>query len=277
MSTQVSPVFHLFEKQHLEAKALFLALGKQIKSKKAIELSEKMDFLELYAELMAKVHYDKEGMQFEILSDFKKLQRSLKKVLHIKLAERNLDERELKTGVKYNSYRLHLDKYKKQLYTQTFDLVVGSTLKSWEELYQKTKSASKGITPLTINTSVSKLIQEELEFIQIDLKQNMESKVFKEVFEGLRTIIMLENLLIYLGFNPIFVESIHREIHQLKENLKPWYSNHLALQSLMHFISGKENLSKKYQELAKTLRADKKALSADVGKQAHALFDKILV
>ena len=270
-------MFHLFEKQYLEAKALFLALGKQIKSKKAIELSEKMDFLELYAELMAKVHYEVEGMKYDIFSDFKPLQKSLKKVHHVKLAERNLDARELETGIKYNSYRLHLDKYKKQLYIKTFDLVVGSTLKSWDELYQKAKGASKGITPLMINTSVSKVIQEELEFIQIDLKQNMESKVFKEVFEGLRTIIMLENLLIYLGFNPIFVASIHQEIHELKENLKPWYSNHLALQSLMHFVSEKENISKKYQELAKTLRTEKKTLSADVGKQAHALFDKILV
>ena len=129
MQAKVSPVFQLFESQHQEAKALFLVLGKQIKSKKAIELLGKMDFLELYADLMAKVHFQVEGLNFDIFKDFKEMKKILRKIHHFKLAEKSLNDRELKLGIKYNGYRIHLDKYKKQLYTEAFDLMVGSTLK----------------------------------------------------------------------------------------------------------------------------------------------------
>ncbi|WP_192085727.1 hypothetical protein [Algoriphagus sp. Y33] len=276
MQAKVSPVFQLFESQHQEAKALFLTLGKQIKSKKAIELLGKMDFLELYADLMAKVHFDIEGLNFNIFSDFKLMKRSLRKIHHFKLAEKSLNNRELVLGIKYNGYRIHLDKYKKKLYAEAFDLIVGSTLKSWDEFHQKAMNASRGIKALTINTAVNQIIQEELEFFALDHKGSMDSKALKDTFEGLRTIIMLENTLIQMGFNSIFVAGIHGEIEALKNNLKPWYSNHLSLQSLTHFLGTKEVVSKKYLDWAKELKTEKTALSAQAEKQAHDLFDKIL-
>ena len=276
MQAKVSPVFQLFESQHQEAKALFLMLGKQIKSKKAIELLGKMDFLELYADLMAKVHFQVEGLNFDIFKDFKEMKKILRKIHHFKLAEKSLNDRELKLGIKYNGYRIHLDKYKKQLYTEAFDLMVGSTLKSWDDFHQKAQTASKGIKPLTINTAVNQIIQEELEFFQLDKKGSMDSKALKDTFEGLRTIIMLENLLIYLGFNPIFIDSIHEEIAALKDNLKPWYSNQLSLQSLTHFLRDKPEAGKKYLDWLKELKEQKTSLASQAEKQAHQLFEKIL-
>ncbi|MEB2775982.1 hypothetical protein SYJ56_11735 [Algoriphagus sp. D3-2-R+10] len=276
MQAKVSPVFQLFESQHQEAKALFLVLGKQIKSKKAIELLGKMEFLELYADLMAKVHFDIEGLNFNIFSDFKLMKRSLRKIHHFKLAEKSLNHREQELGIKFNSYRIHLDKYKKKIYTEAFDLMVGSTLKSWDDFHNKALKASRGIKPLTINTAVNQIIQEELEFFALDHKGAMDSKALKDTFEGLRTIIMLENTLIHLGFNSIFVTGIHGEIEALKNNLKPWYSNHLSLQSLTHFLGTKQEVSKKYLDWAKELKTEKKILSAQAEKQAHQLFDKIL-
>lgn len=276
MQAKVSPVFQLFETQHQEAKALFLVLGKQIKSKKAVELLGKMEFLELYADLMAKIHFDIEGLNFNIFSDFKMMKRSLRKIHHFKLAEKSLNDRELNLGINFNGYRSHLDKYKKQLYTEAFDLIVGSTLKSWDEFHQKAKTASRGIKPLAIHTAVNQIIQEELEFFNLDHKGVMDSKALKDTFEGLRTIIILENTLIEMGFNSIFITGIHQEINLLKNNLKPWYSNHLSLQSLMHFLGAKEDVSKKYLDWAKELKAEKKTLSVQAESQAHQLFDKIL-
>ena len=52
-----SPVFQLFSHQHQLAKALFLELGKEIKSSKAIALLEQLEFLELYSELLEKIHF----------------------------------------------------------------------------------------------------------------------------------------------------------------------------------------------------------------------------
>ncbi|PZX53452.1 hypothetical protein LV84_03176 [Algoriphagus ratkowskyi] len=276
MQAKVSPVFQLFELQHQEAKAIFLTLGKQIKSKKAIELLGKMEFLELYADLMAKVHFEIEGLNFDIFKDFKDLKRSLRKIHHFKLAEKSLNDRELKLGVKFNGYRIHLDKYKKQLYTEAFDLIVGSTLKSWENFHDKAKNASRGIKPLGINTAVNQIIQEELDFFQLDKKGAMDSKALKDTFEGLRTIIMLENLLIHLGFNSIFISTIHQDIAELKDNLKPWYSNQLSLQSLTHFLRDKPEAGKKYLDWLKELKEHKTSLASQAEKQALLLFEKIL-
>lgn len=277
MQTKVSPIFQVFDQQHSEAKVVFLALGKQIKSKKAIELLGKMEFLQLYCNLLGKIHFDKEGLNFDIFSPFKKLEKNLRKIHHFILVDKNFQEYEKSTKLTFNSYHQFMDKQKKKLYNESFDLVVGSTLKSWDELYNAAHKSSQGLKPLAISSAINQIISEELEFIHLDLKASLDSKALKEIFDALRTIIMLENLLIHLGFNPIFVASIHEEIKQLKDSLKPWYSNQLALQSLTHFVAEKENVSKKYLDWINELKIQKKTLSTLAEKQAHQLFDKILV
>jgi len=277
MSGSLSPVFQVFEQQFFEAKGLFLELGKQIKSKKAIPLSAKMGFLELYADLLAKIHYEKEGLNFDIFSDFKRLKKNLLKVHHFKLVEKSLQDQELKSGLTFGGYRDFLGQQKKQLYIQTFDMVVGSSLKIWEEFYQKSEKSSRGIKPLRVNTAINQLIQEELEYLDLDSKGAMDSTVLRDVFEGLRKIIIYENLLIHLGFNPIFITSIHSEIESLKDNLKPWYSNHLALQSLTSYFAEQQQVSKKYLKWAKELKEEKQRLTIIAERQAKTLFGKILV
>jgi hypothetical protein len=277
MQTKTSPVYQIFEQQHQEAKDLFLELGKQIKSKKAIELSAKMDFLELYSDLMGKIHFEKEELKFDFFSPFKPLKKSLRKIHHFKLIEKNLKSREASTGLRYESYRNHLEAQKKKIYQEAFDLIVGSSLKSWDDFLIKSLQASKGIKPLMINTAINQIIQEELEFFSLDHQPPLESKFFRDLFEGLRMIIMLENLLIHLGFNPIFLSSVHQEINELKENLKPWYSNHLTLQTLSHFLGEKPEVSKKYLEWIKGLKEEKKSLSSQIERQAMELFKKVLI
>ncbi len=276
MRGNLSPIFQTFELQHHDAKVLFLALGKQIKSRKAIELSAKMDFLELYSDLMARVHFSDERLKSDLFSEFKPLQKSLKKIHHFKLVENNLKIREQKTGLAYNSYRSDLEKYKKKLYTDTFDLIVSSTIKTWDDFFVKNQELSKGIKALAINTAINQIIQDELEFFQLDQKGPMDSKALKDTFEGLRIIIMLENLRMHVGFNPIFISGIHEEIETLKDSLKPWYSNQLSLQSLGHFLAEKEDASKKYLDWMSELRNQKKSLSSLSEKQAKMLFSKIL-
>lgn len=276
MQVKISPIFQAFEQQHAEAKELFLTLGKQIKSKKAIELYGKLSFLEVYGDLLAKIHFEKESLQFDFFAPFSKLQKNLRKINHLKLVEKGLKQRELNQDLTYNSYSTFVDKHKKGLYSETFDMVVGSSLKVWDEFLAKSQEASKQIKPLTINTAINQLIEEELEFFHINQRQRLDSKALKDLFEGLRKIIMLENLLLYLGFNSIFIDSIHAEMEGLKENLKPWYANHLELQSLTHFLSDKEDVSKKYVAWVKDLHAEKKSLTSKVEKQAQSLFQKIL-
>lgn len=277
MQVKISPIFQIFEQQQREAMDLFVSLGKQIKSKKVIELSGKMTFLELYSHLMGKIHFEEENRDQSPFSPFKKLQKNLLKIHHFKLAERSLKIRELTTGLTFNSYREFLEAHKKSLYIETFDLIVSSPLKNWDNLRDCFQKASKGIKPLMINTAINQIIQEELEFLRINQKNKTDSKILRDIFEAMKTIIMLENLLIHLGFNPIFIPAIHQEIALLKENMKPWYSNHLALQSLTLFISDKDEIQKKYLEWVKDLKVEKKSLSSTVEKQAQHLFGKILI
>lgn len=276
MQAKTSPVFQIFEQQHQEAKNLFLELGKQVKSKKAIALLTKMEFLELYTDLISKIHFENENLAIDLFSAFKLLKKSLRKTHHLKLVERNLKGREEKTLLTYESYRNYLDVQKRKIQKEAFDLVVSSTLKIWDDFQEKSHQSSRGIKPLMINTAINQLVQEELEALHRDLKAPMESQGFRDLFESLRKIIMLENLLLQLGFNPIFVSQIHEEIALLKENLKPWYSNHLSFQALSGFLAEKEDISKKYMDWIKELKEEKKSLSSEIEKQAFELIRKVI-
>jgi hypothetical protein len=276
MQVKTSPIFLIFEQQHQEAKILFLALGKQIKSKKAIELQTKLEFLELFTELMEKIHFENQSLGNELFLPFKSLKKSLRKTHHLKLVERNLKSREEKSGFLFDSYREYLLIQKKKIQKEAFDLVVGSTLKTWEDFREIAQKTSRGIKPLTIYTAINQLFQDELIFLHRELKAPISSQGFGDLFESLRKIIMLENLLIQLGFNPIFVSSIHEEIAQVKDNLKPWYSNHLAFQALSGFLGEKTSISKKYMDWIKELKEEKKSLSSEIEKQAFVLLKKVL-
>ena len=275
MQAKISPVFLIFEQQHHEAKALFLALGKQIKSKKAVELLSKMEFMELFADMLAKIHFEKENFGKSLFSPFKSLKRSLRIIQHLKLVEKSTLHRIDTLEVQLTSFSDYVSVQKRKGQKEAFDLVIGSTLRIWDDFLEKTHESSQGIKPLMIRTAINQLVEEELEFLQKDLKIPFSTQAFPELFESLRKIIMLENLLIHLGFNPIFIPQIHQEIHLLKENLKPWYSNHLALQALAAFLSQKENPSKKYLDWAKDLRTEKKSLSSQIERQAVDLLQKI--
>lgn len=277
MPVKTSPVYKIFELQHQEAKTLFLALGKQVKSKKAIELQTKLEFLELFTDLMEKVHFNNSSLGNDLFTPFKSLKKSLRKTHHLKLVERNLRSREEKTGLLYDSYREYLLIQKRKIQKEAFDLVVGSTLKIWDDFSEKAHQTSRGIKPLTINTAINQLVQEELESVHRELKAPIHSQGFRDLFESLRKLIMLENLLIQLGFNPIFVSVIHEEISHLKENLKPWYSNHLAFQTLSGFLAEKTSISKKYMDWIKELKEEKKSLSSETEKQAFSLLNKVLI
>jgi hypothetical protein len=277
MRANISPVYQIFEQQHQDARALYLELGKQIKSKIAIELQSKLEFLELFTDLMAKIHFEDESLGPELFSPFKTLKKSLRKTHHLKLVERNLKVRELKNGLSYKSFKVYLNGEKKKIQKEAFDLVVGGSLKPWDDFLQKAEKTSRSIKPLMINTAINQLLQEELECLHHDLTPPLQSQGFRDLFESLRKIIMLENLLTGLGFNPIFVPAIHLEISELKENLKPWYSNHLAFQALSGFLAEKDDISKKYMDWIKDLKAEKISLSSEIEKQALELLKKILV
>src|SRR5690554_2253023 len=87
-----SPLFHLFESQFKEARSLFNALGKNFKSKKAIELEEKLIFLNIYLQVLNKIHFTEERLKFEPFVPFKPICKSMRRIHHFKLAIEAFEE-----------------------------------------------------------------------------------------------------------------------------------------------------------------------------------------
>lgn len=270
-----SPVFQLFLHQHQQAKALFLELGKEIKSTKAIALLDHLEFLELYSELLEKIHFENKQLGYSLFFPLKTFKKSLKKIHHLKLVENRLKEREVLVPLKFESFRTYLNEQKRGMQKEAFDLMVGSSLKVWEDYQEKAHEASKTLKPLVINTSIHQLVQEELAALAQNATAPISTQGFRDLFEGFRKVIVLENLLIHLGFNAIYLPQVHAEIEALKNGLKPWYANHLILQSLSHFVAQKEEVPKKYLDWILELKAEKKSLALALEKQALSLLRKV--
>lgn len=271
---KVTPVFQLFEQQLDTASKLFTDLSRQFKTKKAIELEEKLIFLEIYIQLLSKIHFEEKNLNFKLFSPFKKLFKLLKKVLHLKLIRDALAEKSLSQS--YGSFDNYLLKEKSELYTDTFDHILSLPGNIWEELYIDVKTHSTGIRPLMVNTSTTQIINEELEFSYFDSLHDPTAKSIKDIYESLQIIIAVENFRMISGLNAVFTQAIHDDMNELSKSLYLWYQNHLLLQQLTHFFSEKDTITDKYKKLLNDIKKTKKRLTTNVISQSKVLFTERL-
>ncbi|GAB3647419.1 hypothetical protein GCM10028791_09330 [Echinicola sediminis] len=274
---QVSPIFQLFDQQYDLAKRLFISLSKQFRSKKATELEEKLIFMEIYIDLLSKIHFNEKKLKFQLFGPYRELFKSLKKVLHIKLIQQALAEETASAGMSFGSYEKILLKDKNKIYGDAYDLIMGTPLEIWEALYREAFEHSRNIKPLMINTSTTQIINEELEFFKFDSEKKLEAKEIKDIYEGLQVIITLENVRIVSGLNATFTRVIHKHMNDLSQQLYKWYQNHLFLQHLTFSLADQEEApSKKYLTLINSLKNNKKKLTTKVVSQCQHLFSDIL-
>ncbi len=276
MEGKLSPIFQLFDQQYEEAKALFFLLGKQFRGKKAIELENKLIFLEIYIDLISRIYFNEEKLKFELFGPLKKIFKGLKKVKHIKMVRSQVDFLQNKFGVAFESYGKELESEKNSIYASVFDMILSTPTQVWEKLYEEAHRYSKGLKPLMINTATTQIINDELVFFNTDHKTKLDSKALKDIYEGLRVITALENLRIKSGFNSIFVENVHDHMAVLQKSLLDWYENHLLMQHLTGYLTDKEKISKKYLDLLAHLQEQKKLHVERVKEQCKFLFEKIL-
>jgi hypothetical protein len=276
MKGKISPIFHLFDTQFKEAKNTFLTLGKQYKGKKAVELEQKLIFLEIYVDLISKIHFEEEKLKFEILKPFKELFRGLKKTKHLKLVLEELNKIKLKNKLTYNSYEKFLLDEKKDHYNKIYDLILSTPLGTWEKFFESVYQHSAGLNALMVNTATTQIINEELDFFNLDNKSKLDNKALKDIYEGLRVIIALENIRIESGLNAIFVSEVHDKMKLLQLSLLSWYQNQLFTQHLVYFFGKKNDISKKYKDLLTEVKIDKKKYTLSVENQCKYLFDRIL-
>ncbi|PRY87964.1 hypothetical protein [Mongoliibacter ruber] len=276
MQGKISPVFGLFQQHFEEAKSAHASLSKQFRGKKAIELESRLIFLEIYIDLLSHIHFDKEGLKFELFAPFKSIFKGLKKTKHLKMVINQVEAIKLNDSIEFKSYTKTLLSEKNKLYAEVYDHVLVAPLFIWENLYESAHKLSKGLKPLMINTATTQIINEELEYFNLDHKSRLDSKALKDIYEGLRVIIALENLRIESGFNPIFVDEVHDKMGLLQKSLLKWYENQLFIQHLTGFLSDKQNISKKYLDLLANLQDNKRSFKSLLEKQIRELFEKIL-
>jgi hypothetical protein len=276
MQGKISPIFRLFHIQFEEAKSAFSSLGKQFKGKKAIELEQRLIFLEIYIDLLSRIYFKEDKLKFQLFSPFKDLFKGLKKVKHIKMVLDQVRSLSVDQNTAINSYIKSLESDKKKLYAEVYDLIVSTPFQVWEKLYEEAHHYSKGLKPLMINTATTQIINEELEFFNLEHKTKLDSKALKDIYEGLRVIIALENLRIESGFNSIFVVEVHEHMGELRQSLLEWYQNHLFVQHLSFYLTDKENIAKKYLDLLARLKSNKKTSTSKVVEKCRFLFDRIL-
>lgn len=262
MFEKVSPLFQLFEKQYSEARSLLNALGKNFRSKKALELQEKLIFFNVYLHILNKIHFQQERLKFESFSGFKAIDRSLKRIHHYKLVTTAFEEEKGKVG--YGSYEAFLMGEKKGLYKEVYELIISRPLDIWEKLYVAAYDYSQGIKPLMIDTAARQLINEELEFMNAGDTSLLDSQTMRELMDGLQIITAVENINLAVGLNPVYTSNIHKEMKGLLKALTSWNRTYLFAQHLNYFLSDNEQVGNKYLELAKRMRDKKKRLALDV-------------
>jgi hypothetical protein len=276
MQGKVSPIFRLFTQQFEDAKSAFLSLSKRYRGKKSMELEQKLIFLEIYVDFLSRIHFKEENLKFQLFSPFKTIFKGLKKTKHLKMIMKQVESVKMRDNVVFNSYTKALETEKNKIYAEVYDLIVSTPLQIWDELYDSVYQYSKGLKPLMINTSSTQIISEELEFFNLDNKTKLDTKALKDIYEGIRVVIALENLRIESGFNSIFVKEVHDRMSELQKDLLVWYQNHLFLQHLTGFLTDKENISKKYIDLLASLQQNKKINTAKVEVKCRELFERIL-
>lgn len=277
MQNRLSPIFQLFDQQYTLAQKSFNALGKQFKSKKAIDLEEKLIFLEIYIDLLSRIRFDEKKLKFQLFGPFKGIFKSLKKVLHIKLIQQAYAEVSGQGKSHFSSYESYLEKDKKDIYTASFETILATPLEIWEDLYREAYNHSKDLKSLMINTATTQIINEELEYFKFDSEKKLGPKEIKDIYEGLQVIIALENFRMVAGLNATFTAIIHQKMNDLSHLLYSWYQNHLFLQHLTFFLADKDELpNKKYIDLIDHIKNDKKKLTNTVVSQCNYLFTKVL-
>lgn len=276
MQGKVSPIFKLFQAQFEEARNAFLELSRRYRGKKAIELEQKLIFLEIYIDLLAHIHFEDHKLKFKLFSPFQKIFKGLKKTKHLKMVMQEVEMVNLKGNIAFNSYSKSLLQEKNKLYAEVFDLIVATPLKIWEDLYENAYQLSISLKPLMINTATNQIINEELEYFNLDHKHKFDSKSLKDIYEGVRIITALENLRIESGFNPVFVQEIHDRMRDLQKVMMLWYQNHLFIQHLSGFLADKENIHNKYFDLLSELKSKNKINKVQAQKHCRELLNRVM-
>lgn len=268
-------VLHVFDKHYDAGKVLFEELSKKMRSKKAIELEAHLDFFAVYIQLLERVHFNKKKKIGKIFSPFKPLQKNLRKVKHIRFIQEGFTSHMADKG-QYSDYQKLISSDKDRVYSEVYELILSVPLHQWENLYRDIYRFSQGMSILNINTAISQIINEEIDYFYFGTKTRLDAQTISDIYKGLKKVTALEKIRLAIGLNSVFTHVVHQEIDILSKKMDTWYKNQLLLQHLGSHLGKKEDVSKKYQPVLTILQKNHKELTSAIDSRCQQLFTRML-
>lgn len=276
MSSTMPLIMQAFDRQFEEGKAVFGALTKKIKSKKAIELERNISFFKLHLYLLEKIHFKDKNLVYNTFMGFKTLHKSLKKVHHIRLISDGFQWHFGDSKISFSAYEKKIAADKKSIYTQVYEIILSTPLQVWEDLYHNVYDYSKNLSALTINTASTQIINEEIEFFHFDTKNRLDPLAIHDIFTGLNKITALEKIRLKIGLNTVFTHKVHQQMNELTQVMENWHKNHLIYQHLSHFLRDNEKIDKKYHFILSQIKQSHKLMTKEVELKCTHLFKDML-
>ncbi|MFO7823631.1 MAG: hypothetical protein R6V72_06805 [Cyclobacterium sp.] len=276
MESTLPQIMQVFDKYYDAGKAVFGELSKKIKSKKALELEDQLFFLRLFLLVLDRAHFTEKKRVDLAFGPFKELYKNLRKVQHIHMIQEGFDLHFGGNKGLYADYGKVISGDKKRIYTHVYEIILSIPPQDWENLYHDVAHYSRGMSVLTLNTAITQIINEEIDFFYFDAKTRLDPQTIHEIFKGLKKVTFLEKIRLNIGLNTIFTPLVHEQIMVLESEMVTWHKNQLLLQHLGNYLGNKEKVSKKYHSVLTQVQKMHKGLTQKIEDRCRQLFINML-
>lgn len=276
MESTLPQIMQAFDRYYGAGKTVFGELSKKIRSKKALELEDQLFFIRLFLLVLDRAHFKEKQRVSLSFGPFKELHKQLRKVQHIKMIQEGYDQHFGDNKGLYAEYGKAIAADKKDIYTHVYEIILSIPPQDWENLYRDVFQYAKGLSILTLNTAITQIINEEIEYFSFDAKTKLDPQSIHDIFKGIKKVTCLEKTRLNIGLNTIFTPLVHEQIIALEEEMVAWHKNQLLLQHLGNYLAKKEKVSKKYHAVLTQVQKMHKSLTQKIGDRCRQLFVKML-
>lgn len=276
MASTLPQIMQAFDRYYNAGKAVFGELSKKIRSKKALELEDQLFFIRVFLLVLDRANFREKQRVNQSFGPFKELYKQLRKVQHIKMIQEGYEEHFGDNKGLYAEYGKAIAADKKSIYTHVYEIILSIPPQDWEKLYQDVLLHAKGLSILTINTAMTQIINEEIEYFSFDAKTKLDPQSIHDIFKGIKKVTCLEKTRLTIGLNTIFTPLVHEQILSLQEEMVVWHKNQLLLQHLGNYLAKKEKVSKKYHAVLTQIQKIHRGLTQKIGDKCRQLFVKML-
>ncbi|SHN28520.1 hypothetical protein SAMN04488057_11672 [Cyclobacterium lianum] len=276
MESTSPQIMQVFDRYYAAGKKIYGEISKKIRSGKALQLEDQLFFLRLFLLVLDRARFGEKEQLILSFRPFKELYKQLRKVQHIKMIKEGYDSYFGHEKSLFSEYGKAIAADKKSIYTHVYEIILSISPQDWENLYQEVYRQSRGLSILTVNTAITQIINEELEYFYFDSKTKLDPQSIHDIYKGIKKVIFLEKIRLNIGLNTIFTPQVHEQVMGLENKMAAWHRNQLLLQHLGNYLAKKEKVSKKFQPVITKLQQSHKGQTQIIADRCRRLFVKML-